>query len=282
MNPTVRVRIHVCKTLTWRGTAIAIGTAFLLFLAYRRMGKGVDHSRCSEGVRWPRFETNASMSNEWRQSFELVYGPLPPEAFPLDTGHRQMWSVAPPIRVPTSNDCACFRGGTPAKHGRWFFFDPQAALWVFDGDRSPSPSHARVEITHCRAEDAVERGGLWGYRTVGSGVFADIGSTIAFAHHEDAWRHFAVSRAGGDTDWHVVYERARASGFDSLQFTGHWDMRCGNDAVEIVFLGVKGVEAPCSSGLRLYAGWNGSRPCRCVRMPNVLVDAMCISCALTG
>ena len=56
------------------------------------------------------------------------------------------------------------------------------------------------------------------------------------------------------------YKYFRAQGLQSIQFTAHDDMKCGNTALKIVDL--HGNE--CSTCLpRVTTGWNGTMPCVC-------------------
>lgn len=62
-----------------------------------------------------------------------------------------------------------------------------------------------------------------------------------------------------------VYGNLRQLGYDTIQFLGHSDMRCGNNTVEIVDVHGVGLYA-CGSKTnnpRLRTGYNATLPCKC-------------------
>ena len=165
-------------------------------------------------------------------------------------------------------DCYCQkRLGVVSHWGRAAEWDPPGTLWVWNSDRSASPDHSVVEVTHCASQrffrdKDIEKHGAWFYRTPGSGVFLDVGRTRAFDRHEDAVREFveAGARCYECAEFFdIVSENATAVGLDTVQFTGHTDQDCGNAAVEIVYL--RGSGSTACAGAPLL-GVDGE-PCRC-------------------
>ena len=144
------------------------------------------------------------------------------------------------------------------------------------------PSNTSIEVTHCadvRAQ-SYELDASWYYAAPGSGVFLPLGRTTHFQTHREAVEHFTglkCTDAAGEcvSLYSRLFEAARAQGFDSIQFLGHSDMRCGNTAVEVVQLGGVGAHA-CGaadqSKTALRGGWAGQRACGCVN------SGMCANC----
>ena len=148
-------------------------------------------------------------------------------------------------------------------------WDPPNTLWQWDYDRAALRSHSLMEVTHCTAakkKDARNRElyGAWFYRTRGSGIFLDIGRTRAFDSHEDAVRalldnDLRCNDFYGRTAECVPYfydlvNAARAVGLDSLQFLSHGDQRCGNMAIELLYLHGNGALSCANVTLHKFNG----------------------------
>ena len=76
---------------------------------------------------------------------------------------------------------------------------PRQVAWFRRLPRA-MPNESWVEVTHC-AGSVYERKGYWTYAARGSGLYVNIGRTIAFASHEDAvvffWgRKYVEARVG--------------------------------------------------------------------------------------
>lgn len=214
----------------------------------------------------PRFTTREQLQPhpEWRAYLERVYkGPIPNTAFPLDLGEFHVFHKAElraaGIRAPDPLAIAC-----PPKHGSAstnmsFSHDNPNWLWI-SHPVTPVPPHTRVEVVHSNDTNSTRpfhdtRTGYWMYHARGSGVFYDVGRTRVFTTHESAER-----LAGERITDERFYQRLRDAGLDSIQFTRHDDMKCGNTALEIVDLG--GAESQtCLPGLR--SGWGGADVCVC-------------------
>ena len=113
--------------------------------------------------------------------------------------------------------------------------------------------------------------------TPGSGLYFNLGTTIAFAEHQDAYSHFQV--AGGQDMNEAMSKAAAAAGYDSVQFLAHVDHvnyqcdtkntgRVGFDymGLEVVAVKLTGTY-PCGTANgappTIRRGWGGSSACKC-------------------
>eukprot|EP00747_Dinoflagellata_sp_TGD_P064655 gnl/TRDRNA2_/TRDRNA2_154001_c2_seq2.p1 gnl/TRDRNA2_/TRDRNA2_154001_c2~~gnl/TRDRNA2_/TRDRNA2_154001_c2_seq2.p1 ORF type:complete len:337 (+),score=2.75 gnl/TRDRNA2_/TRDRNA2_154001_c2_seq2:68-1012(+) len=139
------------------------------------------------------------------------------------------------------------------------------------------PSHSRVEVTH--HADAM---GGWMYHAVGTGVFYDVGRTIKFRKHGNAFRHFlGPDRASHRTvpkrnalygkdckwTWASLRQTARRAGFQSIQFLNYVE---GIHKFEILDTGealsgnTHQTTCPLPGSQRRFTScWAGSQPCHC-------------------
>lgn len=157
-----------------------------------------------------------------------------------------------------------------------FIPDPPNAIYkwkppIFD----PVPSNTKVEVQHVKDVDMrfnLEDNCSWMYMMKGSGVFYDVGQTIAFEHHEDAVKYFlnkTCSRGNGmssvncDNEQHDLMEAAKSQNYDSIQFLKHTDQRCGLMRAEIIDLHGFGQQACGTDEKYLSTGKNGQIPCKC-------------------
>ena len=110
----------------------------------------------------------------------------------------------------------------------------------------------------------------WLYAVPGSGVFFDVGRSLAFTEHVEATLHFnsslCPSRSKAVCRWvpAQVVHLARAQGWDSLQFRGHSADRVSSmRKFELLDLQPWRKLTPDSVLPRYFVGWpNGTRPCK--------------------
>ena len=125
--------------------------------------------------------------------------------------------------------------------------DPPDTVWLYHPPPfEPIESNSWIEVTHCmnKTVSKFEDKGYWCYKAVGSGIFINVGNTKAFDTHLDAVKYFLEKEKCHDVngegecegDFYKLVDRAIALNSDSLQFVKHSDMRCGNTAVEILYL----------------------------------------------
>jgi hypothetical protein len=214
-------------------------------------------------------------TSQWESYITTLYGN---ESLPvLDVHSLTMLYVEiimeSGIQLRTAPDeCLCrAEKGIVTHSGRGipFAWDPPNTLWQWDYDRAALRNHSLTEVTHCTAafkDDAHDRElyGAWFYRTRGSGIFLDIGRTRAFDSHEDAVRALLDDDLrcddfyGGSAEcvpyFYDLVGAARAAGLDSLQFLSHGDQRCGNMAIELLYLHGNGALSCANVTLRKFNG----------------------------
>mmetsp|Transcript_24054 Transcript_24054/g.55905 ORF Transcript_24054/g.55905 Transcript_24054/m.55905 type:complete len:865 (-) Transcript_24054:23-2617(-) len=162
----------------------------------------------------------------------------------------------------------------------------QLPSWVFVHQGAPPEVGVRndtwVEVSHC---SDVTKNGIWGgtwfYVTKGSGMWLNVGRSRVFGNHFDAVhgilnvsakRHCRHMNSG--ERWrceHALFRQmsaaAQQQGLETIQFTRHDDQRCGNTAMEILWVSAEEIfHAPCSNSSwssRLRAGLNASCQCEC-------------------
>lgn len=166
------------------------------------------------------------------------------------------------------------------------------------GPMVPSPwpfgfgSGTRVPVQHQCCDKP--RKGFWMYVAAGSGVYYDVGRTIAFRDHEDAMAHFGVRK---DLNWydpaveqHLL--RAASASYDSIQYTHHtehgvykheiFDLAFssplrgfdgnGGDETHQHQVELERDACPTASNRdRFFGGWRGRLPCTCARNATQLV-----------
>lgn len=69
---------------------------------------------------------------------------------------------------------------------------------------------------------------MWLIYAPGSGIYFNLGVTISFAEHQDAYTHFNI--AGGQDMNEALSKAAAAVGYDSIQFLAHVDVRAAAHA----------------------------------------------------
>ena len=144
---------------------------------------------------------------------------------------------------------------------------PDNVTWLYrPPPYRPFASHARVPALHCRFD--YETNGSWWYVARGSAVTLDIGRTIAFQSHLTATLWFMTGLWPTHAMHGLLATSAAARGYDSIQFVGHADMRCGHTAHEILMTRHAG-NATCTGPLLDSVS---GRDCECDP------DAACASC----
>ena len=177
---------------------------------------------CQGPPRWPSFATSANLqASPWAAYYTAVYGAVPPAAaFPLVVSnawflYSDALNNAKVVNIPAVQKCP------HAEYDRYQTNDayqPINAAWIWH----PYPyaafaAHTKVEVIHEADPFGDEHFGMWMIYARGSGIFFDLGVTISFAEHQDAYTHFGAT---GNED---LSKKAAAAGFDSIQFLAHVD-----------------------------------------------------------
>ena len=232
---------------------------------------------CSQAEKdWPTFATSADLSgSSWGAYFKDLYGQLPPDdQYPLKIS--DWWFLygslvkAHGVKLPKST------GRCPPPNCALNLFDennrycPANTQWIWH----PPPYAAFadstwVEVMHEQDPFGDEKIGAWFVHAKGSGVWYNIGRSISFKEHSDAYAHF---NANGNED---MCRAAASAGYDTVQFTEHVDHvnypcdRIGGYPfmnIEIVAVKLQGTyscgadKAPDDNTLR--SGW-ANQKCKC-------------------
>jgi hypothetical protein len=158
-------------------------------------------------------------------------------------------------------------------------FDPKDTVWIYHKPPYKAvTSNTWIEVTHCLGVrvSVNEQVGAWYYVARGSNTFVNTGVTIAFVDHIDAVKYFLNIdcediREECNQYFTRFIEVARNNGYDTIQFLGHTDMRCGNTGVEIIELAQKGAQV-IPTPFKFKTGFNHDKICNPVKRGN------CISC----
>lgn len=247
---------------------------------------------------WPSFpNASALAADPWGRYFEKVYGEVPnnDEDYPLCIGDLRMFyrrvldSLSPRPIVPASvgqcpTDCGMMQ---MQRYDRNNMFSPPDVFWSWH----PPPFHAIpnetwVEVIHRSDPFGDEKKGAWMFQAKGSGIWFNLGRSLAFVGnfkngHDDAMKYFDVdNQPCSNETWQRRQEclsiTAAAQGWDSLQFLGHgddWEWTgtdsgtCSNTGgvppfnIEIVAVRGEGTYACMTAngtGLGLKKGWNAA------------------------
>ena len=147
----------------------------------------------------------------------------------------------PPRGCPASDDEPFKRFNWHAPFSKLRYFRRRTAR------DSPPPAfrnHTKVEVSHCGGS-RFEKAGAFFYAFRGTGLYVDVGRTLAFESHDDAARYLlARPCAPGkpadaqlgifqcDAELPAIIAAAKDNGWDSLQFTRHCDAFCTGPSPE--------------------------------------------------
>jgi len=230
--------------------------------------------------------------DNWGRYFEAVYGEVPDSGYPICL--QDFWVVYEQAlqnsgaQVPmAASHCPPdgSKNSRGALYGRsqGYLFPGQI---VSPGTKSifqPPPftglqDNTWIEVTHQGSPYLVENYGAWFFLAKGSGIWYNIGKTVAFQDHDDAFKHYGVTypilpMAANEE----MSRNCAAAGDNTIQFLNHKDGgTCGDccdslgggwtSAVawnyEIVACALNGATG-CSVASGVKAGWMGKRNCEC-------------------
>lgn len=215
------------------------------------------------------------MAHAWGNYFKTVYGETPGFTYPLCLGDLWMFyttvmTSAKVTGVPKTVGNCPTNGGQTA--GQYYVgnnkFSPPGVAWSWH----PLPlvafkDNTWVEVIHMKFVSD-EHYGAWFFYARGGGIWYNMGKTIAFTDHGNAYKKFG---AHGNED---MCKKGASAGYDTIQFLAHSDgeFQCrGNKGTptlnyELVSTKLKGMYACASSDGKsnlLRSGWMGSKPCVC-------------------
>ena len=265
--------------------------------------------RCLPPANWPSFESAQELAaSPWGTYITNVYGEIPQDAtlYPWCMGDQWMFydtllnasnvTDIPPIPAicPMINTTL---NVTDAPEGQRYAqnnpFSPEHLSWSWHPSNQTNPllpwtpfaNATWVEVMH-RLYASDEKTGAWFYFAKGSGIWLNIGKTIDFEAHANAYTFFNVTdnmATGGlcaglvniTTPNECMCYLAAAQGYDTIQFMKSAPQICpysktpsvqANMNYELVSTHLQG-EYACTSpdGLSplIRTGWLGSRQCTC-------------------
>lgn len=171
--------------------------------------------------------------------------------------------------------------------------DMKDAVYIYHEKRPLEgiPANTWIEVSHCADKVAVEHEsekGAWFYVTRGSNIYLNTGKTCVYKTHAEAvlsvLKKPCIIRRFECTPYFVeMFTVLEEQGFDTIQFTDHSDMACGNSermncAVEIVNVKTTGNKA-CPANIVYRSGINHQNDCTCVeRCGGADCSFRCASC----
>ena len=240
---------------------------------------------------WPEFRSMSELEADaaWADYVRSVYGVLPQEGYPLCIG--ELWylyerGLAPVIdELPETSDCPRDGGSvTGQRYQNHSTLTPPGVTWSWhpapDGFE-PLRANAWVEVLH-KGGINDEHVGAWFLSAKGSGIWFNLGVTVFFGDHADAWDFFGVAALPRDARNEALCANASAAGYDSVQFVRHTCPMMFGDCLdtnntnltyfnlEVVSTRLVGIH-PCASAdgasPLLRTGWprapETSGPCTC-------------------
>lgn len=239
---------------------------------------------------WPFFDTAALLNADpWGKYYQSVYGTLPAGGYPIYPSdlwllYDEVLIKAKVTKVPkSSGDCPTNTLGktyAPPKGQRYGInnkYSPPFLNWVWH----PYPYKALAtstwqEVLHAADPFGDEHFGAWFMYAPGSGIYFNLGKTISFSEHADAYAHFGVK--AGDLN-EELSKAAAAQGYDSVQFLAHVDhvnYQCdtqntgqaglnymGVEIVGVKLVGLYPCGTPAGAPAVIKAGWQGAKACTC-------------------
>ena len=140
--------------------------------------------------------------------------------------------------------------------------------------------NSKVEVFRACCDSAVQdnqTSGYWMYAAPGSGIYYDVGKTIVFADHADAYASLTntTSPENGNVDARTNYGIAVAAlalGYDSVQYTHRLECVYLYEIQDLRDVRPQHMPNACSDkvGPFLSSGFEGSLPCNCSPTLNAL------------
>ena len=235
----------------------------------------------------PLDEQNVLTNENVNVYFKLLYGQDIPKMtvndfLELDILYTELLDKAD-ITIDSLNNFSCPKEDkTPMVNMSSFFntggFDVPNTLWIYHKPPYKAiASNTWTEVTHCSSfvSNIDEQKGAWFYSAKGSNIFINVGKTIVFKDHTDAVEHFlnkqciVIMKKECVMLFPDLVDEASQQGYDSIQFTNHNDMRCGNTSVEILMVNSMGADI-IPPNLEYRTGYSASKKCTPEKLQNCL------------
>jgi hypothetical protein len=238
---------------------------------------------------WPKFtDYNHLKGDNWGRYFEAVYGEVPDSGYPICLSdfwvlYEQELEKAGITTPNTPSQCPT--DASESSKGELFSSNqgprlsaPGVKAIFHPPAFGAFPDNTWVEVSH-RAFPKDEHFGAWFYYAKGSGMWYNIGKSIAFQDHQGAYEHYGADKSDHWSKRNEVMSKlCAAAGDDTIQFLNHVDGGTCNDCCrdstpsevswnyEFVACAMKGKYACAAEpgDTTLKAGWMGKRNCECV------------------
>lgn len=234
---------------------------------------------------WPTFASPDDLGKTaWGTYYKLVFGEIPTDNYPRSPESLWMFysdviSQAGVTEYPHSvGECPTDGKEEGQVYTTNNVYSPSGTFWSWH----PYPyrsygSHTWCEVMHEQDPYGDEQAGAWFMHAPGSAIYFDIGVTLAFSTHTEAYDHWGVTGPNWNQD---LSTRAASDGYDSLQFTAHVDHvnypcdthNTGTPDLEYMGLEIVGVKLVGSYACGWHDGapdviragwWKTSKPCTC-------------------
>jgi len=238
---------------------------------------------CQEVGGWPKFTDYDHLnSHQWGRYFEAVYGEVPDSGYPICLSdywvlYEEELAKAG-VKTPTAAS-QCPTDSSENSVGELFSANQGSGLnlpgtlAIFHPPTYGAlPDNTWVEVIHS-AYPADENFGAWFYYAKGSGIWYNIGKSVAFQDHSGAGQYYGTKSSSNE----VMSMLCAAAGDDTIQFLNHVDPGTCNECctksrnpaswnIELVACAMKGRYACAAEpgDTTLKAGWMGKRNCECV------------------
>ena len=238
--------------------------------------------KCTGG--WPQFPNAAAVTaSPWASYFNAVYGSVPAEqgSYPMCMGDFWMF-YDQELQKAKVSDAPKSVGECPdpkkeaERYGVNNALSPAGVSWSWHPPpRKAFHDNTWVEVIHTKVTSD-EKTGAWFYYAKGSGMWFNLGKTISFPDHSEAFKHFNVHKMpanGGPINEHMCAAAAKA-GYDSIQFVSHpYSNKCSKhkglasmnyELVSTKLIGAYTCTSKSGTSSKIAVGWKGSNgPCDC-------------------
>ena len=172
----------------------------------------------------PTFASAATLqADPWGAYYNAVNGELP-TAYPVSVSSNwvllDLAIIAAKVQnLPALKTCPDAALDRYTEHDA---YQPPSISWIWHQyPYAALPASTRVEVFHEADPFGDEHFGMWLVYAPGSGIWFDLGRTIAFAEHADAYAHFGVPANVDQNE--AMSKAAAAAGYNSVQFLAHVD-----------------------------------------------------------
>jgi hypothetical protein len=231
-------------------------------------------------------------STVWYDYLDKIYG-AHTLTFPIDIAEFNVYHIA---HLPQCISDHIIDGSPmstaperPTKHNDFytiqgFMYGPDPFIWRYmypslpvDMEKDPPfehtggiPNYTNIEVVHLCCDSITD--GYWMFYAKGSGIYYNVGKTIAFPDPTTAVRHFLGPGAQPDvipgTNLRLMRRIARRQGWDSIQLTHNRETIFKFEIEDVRTESIS--TCPDPNFLTITRGWGGTIPCFCSESLNWL------------